>query len=345
MSGSDVQGDPQPSQSLPGVSVIIPTHNRKHFLKRALDSILEQSHPTVEIVVVDDGSTDGTEAFVREEYGDRVQYFYQKNLGPSAARNFAFRQCRHPIIAFLDSDDYWHPQRLEILLKHWASLPPEVGLIANDFYQFDDHQRKFVPKRLWQLKTGEITTKQLLIRNRFPPSTAIMRRSLYETCQGFDASLKASEDRDLWIRASHHAKIYFVQDKLTFMRKHEANISKEADRMETSILAMLRKSFRNRVVPRWRLDIWLKAFSFGCFVISCLNNYEQRQRRAWAYLLCSALAWPVHRDTRCALNEPPLFRLRMVLHFIRTNWTSWRPWLRTVDRPTSVQAIDKPPHV
>lgn len=316
------------SPNSPGVSVIIPTRNRKHFLRRALDSLLQQNYPNLEIIVVDDGSTDGTDELIAE-YGNQIRYFhFEVNQGPSAARNYAFEHSKNPYIAFLDSDDYWAPNRLSTLMSAWKEAPESCGIIANDISLFDDEDRHFAPKRLSDLKSGPITTEQLLLRNRFAPSAAMMSREAYQRCGGFDDCLLASEDRDLWIRVSQHYSIYFIAKPLTLMRKHPANISKEASRMQTSILAMLRKSYRRAVLPRWRIDLWLKALSFGLFVIACLNNYERRTLRAWCFLVSSCMMWPVHTRTREDLNEPVLFRLRMFYHFLCVR-------LATKTRPTS----------
>ncbi len=322
MSGNPEESDVHQPAPLPGVSVIIPTRNRKDFLRRAIDSILEQDYPTVEIIVIDDASTDGTDQAV-EEYGDRVRYFYREpNMGPSAARNFAFQHATHPYIAFLDSDDYWAPNRLSSAMQVWQTLPDSVAILANDITLFDDQNRHFLPKRLTLLRAGKISTKDLLLRNRFAPSAAMIKRSAYEEFQGFDEHLLASEDRDLWIRVSGRHEIYFHTERLTFMRKHPANISKEADRMRASIRGMLTKSFRNRVLPRWHIITWLRARSFGYFVVACLNNYERRRWLAWAYLVASCCTWPFHIRTQADLNEPALFRLRMAVHFIRLSWAS-----------------------
>ena len=311
MSGISPEPHTGNGSGYPGVSVIIPTRNRKHFLSRAIDSVLSQNYPTLEIIVIDDASSDGTDELIRQ-YGDQVRYFYQKiNRGPSAARNFAVAHSIHPFLAFLDSDDYWAPGRLETLMKAWSSLDDDYGIVANDISLFDDSDRHFKPKRLTPLSSGDISAKQLLIRNRFAPSAAIMSREAFDKCEGYDDSLLASEDRDLWIRASKNHRIYFINTPLTFMRKHPANISKEADRMQKSILSMLWKSFLGRILPRFQIGVWLKALSFGLFVIACLNNYERRQLRAWSFLTASCIIWPLHGKTRTELNEPTLFRVKI----------------------------------
>lgn len=319
MSGISSEPHAGSASAYPGVSVIIPTRNRKRFLTRAIDSVLSQNYAKIEIIVIDDASTDGTEELIRN-YGSKVRYFYQKiNRGPSAARNFAVAQSCYPFLAFLDSDDYWAPHRLRTLMDVWNSLEDGFGIVANDISLFDDNDRHFEPKRLSPLSEGEITGKQLIIRNRFAPSAAIMSREAFDHCRGYDDTLMASEDRDLWIRASKNYRIHFNNTPLTFMRKHPANISKEADRMQKSILSMLWKSYRGQIVPRYRIGVWLKALSFGLFVIACLNNYERRPLRAWSFLTISCIVWPIHGETRTELNEPALFRLRMYYHFFKVS--------------------------
>ena len=97
----------------PQVSVVIPTYNRAHILGRAIDSVLQQTHRDLELIIVDDGSSDGTAALVRGIEDPRVRYVHQQNRGVSAARNRGIAEARAEWLAFLDSDDEWLPQKLE----------------------------------------------------------------------------------------------------------------------------------------------------------------------------------------------------------------------------------------
>ena len=117
------------SEDAPTVSVIIPTYNRAHLLPRALESVLAQTFEDLEVLVVDDGSTDGTEAVVTG-YDDRVRYLRQpQNAGVSAARNRGLREARGEFVAFLDSDDEWFPEKLARQVERFRELPDRVGLL------------------------------------------------------------------------------------------------------------------------------------------------------------------------------------------------------------------------
>jgi glycosyltransferase involved in cell wall biosynthesis len=114
------------------VSALIPTFNRRAFIFRAIDSVLAQTVPVDEIIVVDDGSTDGTAQAIRGHYGPLVRVIEQKNMGVSAARKRAIDEARGEWVAFLDSDDEWMPARNDVFLKAIPSIPPEVAWIFGD---------------------------------------------------------------------------------------------------------------------------------------------------------------------------------------------------------------------
>src|SRR5438045_2731868 len=113
---------------MPDVSVVIPSYNRAHLIGETLDSVLAQDVPGMEILVVDDGSTDATEAVVLGRYGDRVRYVRQANGGPACARNTGIREASAPLIAFLDSDDLWSPGKLRKQLE-MLRRDPSLGLV------------------------------------------------------------------------------------------------------------------------------------------------------------------------------------------------------------------------
>ena len=124
------------SQAL--VSVVVPTYNRAYCLQRCVNSVLEQSYPHVEVLLVDDGSQDGTEDLVKSRYGgdDRVRYVFQANRGVAAARNRGFSLAQGEFVALLDSDDVWKPWKLELQVAVMAHLP-EVGMVWTDMEAVD----------------------------------------------------------------------------------------------------------------------------------------------------------------------------------------------------------------
>ena len=115
------------------VSVVIPTYNRKHFICFAVDSILQQTFSDYEIIVVDDGSSDGTCELLNSQYGDKITYLQQKNQGFAVARNCGVEAASGKYIAFLDSDDMWHENKLELQVEIMESFPELAFLFTNFF--------------------------------------------------------------------------------------------------------------------------------------------------------------------------------------------------------------------
>lgn len=203
------------------ISAVIPTYNRKAHVLRAIDSVLAQTTPVKEIIVVDDGSTDGTADAVYGRYGSRVTLLQQENAGVSAARNRGFREARCEWIAFLDSDDIWLPTKIASQVNAVTALGRQFGVcFSNCLYEghpegivsvfqeaaFGD-ERAFGP--------FEDPTKYLL----GPPSpfrmqSLLLLRSLLEEINGFDEALMAMEDLDVLFRLTFKTRFCFVAEPL-----------------------------------------------------------------------------------------------------------------------------------
>ncbi len=178
------------------VSVIIPAFNRRGLLPRALDSVLAQQGVSFEILVVDDGSTDGTREMIREKYPS-VDYFFQANQGPSAARNRGVERSRGEWIAFLDSDDEWLSGKLKAQLDFSRENP---GFLVHQTEEiWVRNGRRVNPMKKHQ-KAGGFIFEECLPLCIVSPSAAILHRSLFEEAGLFDESLPACEDYDLWLR-------------------------------------------------------------------------------------------------------------------------------------------------
>lgn len=190
----------------PVVSVVIPTFNRAHLIARSLRSVLAQTFTAYEVLVVDDGSSDNTEAVVRSLDDARIRYFWQENGGTSAARNRGMREARGEFIAFLDSDDEWLPEKLELQVAHFRALPDRVGLINAGAQTLTDGAapETFIPNQSGNLH------RQLLERNVLHAGTVMIRKSVVERVGYFDERLPAIEDYDYWVRISACYEIDFV---------------------------------------------------------------------------------------------------------------------------------------
>ena len=194
------------------ITVVIPTYNRYGLLKVAIDSVLDQSYRDFELIVIDDGSTDDTHALVRS-YGDSLVYLKQENQGPSAARNRGIEESRGSLVAFLDSDDRWHPDKLLIQIE---AMEEEPGYLISHtgevWYRNGELLRQ---KKKHQKLPGYIFERSLSMC-MVSMSTVIARRELFDHIGCFDEKLPCCEDYDFWLRASLRYPFLLVDQPLTF---------------------------------------------------------------------------------------------------------------------------------
>lgn len=184
------------------VSVIIPTYNRAVFLARAIDSVLSQSYPNFELIVVDDGSTDETQALLAS-YGENLTVLRQENRGPASARNVGIRAARHPLLAFLDSDDQFTPDKLAQQVAAMEAQPDL--LISHTQETWFRNGRHLNQKKRHAKEGGDIFARSLQLCV-VGMSTVMARRELFDRIGLFDESFPCCEDYELWLRASirHH---------------------------------------------------------------------------------------------------------------------------------------------
>ena len=192
------------------ISVIIPTFNRKHTLQRAIDSVLAQTFKPFEIIIVDDGSKDGTKEWLLLNYPS-VQYIHQPNNGVSSARNKGIQISQGSWIALLDSDDEWMPEKLE-----YQSRFIEVNRNSSFCHTNEIWIRNGV--RVNQMKKhkkyGGDIFKHCLDICRISPSSSIIKKDVFEEVGAFDESLTVCEDYDLWLRVTAKFNILFLDEPL-----------------------------------------------------------------------------------------------------------------------------------
>lgn len=224
------------------VAVIIPTYNRVATLGRALESVTTQSHQANEVCVVDDGSIDGTEELVKQQYPDAI-YIKQKNSGVSSARNTGVDATTSKYLSFLDSDDEWLPKKLETQLRG-LQAEPDFRLVHSDEIWIRNGKR--VNQMDKHRKRGGELFAHCLPLCVISPSSVVMERSLYIELGGFDESLPACEDYDLWLRLCSREQVLFIGTPL--LRKyggHEDQLSRQywgMDRFRVQSLVKLLSS-------------------------------------------------------------------------------------------------------
>lgn len=189
------------------VTVIIPTYNRREKLRKALHSVLAQRDVSFELIVVDDGSSDGTAEMIAKEFPS-VTYLYQKNQGPAAARNRGMERARGEWIAFLDSDDEWMPGKLAAQLEFFSRHPDYKICQTEEIWIRNG--RRVNPRKKHQKFGGWIFEKCLPLCI-VSPSAVMMHRRLLEEVGLFDESLPACEDYDLWLRIASRLPIGLIE--------------------------------------------------------------------------------------------------------------------------------------
>lgn len=210
----------------PVVSVIIPTYNRAHILRRAIDSVLAQESISLELIVVDDGSTDET-AELMKEYTDRgVSYFVMpQNGGPAKARNYGVSKARGEYIAFHDSDDEWHPTKLRKQLNALEQADGNIGLVYCSFIKkFTDRDVLYPPAEMpMDMKTGTVLDTLLFMPLVGAP-TMLVPRAVWEDVQGFREELRCFEDWEFTMRIAARYKVLFVDEVLVTVYQSEDSL-------------------------------------------------------------------------------------------------------------------------
>ena len=220
----------------PLVSVIIPVYNHGRYLAETLDSVFAQTYSSIEVIVVDDGSTDDS-AKIAQTYSS-LRYVYQTNQGAATARNMGVAASRGEFIAFLDADDSWKPEKLRFQVEY-LTQHPEVGILATRVYQYFDSVVDIPPgfraDRLLGKQPGMI------------PSTLMIRKTVFEQIGGFSPEWVTSEDTE-WLCRARDSQVAtaMVPEVLAMRRLHSSNISLQMISTSSSHLLKILKESINR---------------------------------------------------------------------------------------------------
>ena len=287
----------------PLVSVIIPNYNYGRFLAQAIDSVLAQSYPRVELLVVDDGSTDGSRG-IEPRYGRRLRWITQPRHGVSAARNRGVAESRGELVAFLDADDAWHPEKLA---RQVARLDrPAVGMVCCGLQHIDEAGRALgqsVPTQ-----RGRLLREIALLRWAYAPggSAALVRRTSLERAGVFDEQLSTSADWDLWRRIACRDEIEICPEPLVSYRVHAGSMHRNLEVFERDMLRAFAKMFAD---PAAAAIHGVRRQSYGRLYLTFAGSYLRAGRwdRSLLYACRSVLAWP---PSAAALGAFPFRRLR-----------------------------------
>lgn len=213
--------------SEPLVSIIIPTFNRKAYIADAIDSCLAQTYRNCEIIVVDDGSSDGTGHTLKERYGERIRYIYQENQGPGIARNRGIAEANGQFIHFLDADDQLYVEKIAIGLETFRQHP-DVSVIYTHFQQVASDGLTPVKTEPFEVYTDDVYCELLRQTGcRILTSSSMLRSAALRAVGGFadDVAFRSAEDWDLFLRLALRYRFHGISEKLVYRRVHDSMIS------------------------------------------------------------------------------------------------------------------------
>jgi glycosyltransferase involved in cell wall biosynthesis len=229
----------------PLISCIVPVFNGERYLHEALDSILAQTYRPVEVIVADDGSTDGTVAVVAS-YGERVRYLWQPNAGSPAARNLGLGAAKGEFVAFLDADDLWHPEKLARQMARFQARP-ELDLSITHVQNF------WIP----ELREEEVRFQNHRLAQPWPGYTSqalLARRTVFDTVGPFGTALREGDAKDWFLRAAEQGTVIeLLPDVLVYRRLHRTNLSRRktsADLLHLVKASLDRRRCQDEVVSR-----------------------------------------------------------------------------------------------
>lgn len=313
----------------PTITAILPVYNGRRFLRSAVQSVIDQTVPPFELIVVDDGSTDGSLEEIESltDLPFPIHILRQANRGQSAARNLAAKQAQGEYLAFLDQDDRWDPRHLELLVPPLVAHPG-VGWCYSDFDEIDvDGQMvthaflKAAGVRHPKMTIYDCIASDLMV----PPSASVLRRTAYEEAGGFDESLSGYEDDDLFVRIFRLGwEHVFIDVPLVRFRVHSKGSSATPRFIESRVRyaakleamlpddpRMMRYYRRDAIAPRFfltTLDDYVRACSARDWesaraILKVVNHFAAKRRAGLR--LKWKLAW---------IQNPRLFRLLLSLN-------------------------------
>ena len=262
---------------MPKVSVIIPTYNRAEKVVRAISSVLNQTFSDFEVIVIDDGSDDGTEKAVARLKGPIKYLVHSANLGVSAARNTGIKHSNAPFIAFLDSDDHWLPEKLNVQMKFFETNSQMVACQTEEIWIRNG--RRVNPRKIHLKPSGDIFAPSLKLC-LVSPSAVMLRRSVLDEVGLFDESLPACEDYDLWLRIACRHPVHLIDEPLIIKEGgHEDQLSARYKGMDRFRIESLEKLIRSGMLNESQFKATMEVLKMKCRIYGngCIKRGKQEE--------------------------------------------------------------------
>lgn len=304
------------NSGLPLVSVIVPAYNYEAYVGIAIKSVIAQSYRNVEIIVVDDGSTDCTSEVVHS-FGNRVRYIRKTNGGLSSARNLGIGKAKGEFLLFLDADDELEPEAIELMYDAFSNLSSNHALISTRFSKINAAGEVIGIQGNVPPIDADITYRQLVLRNRFS-GTALARRNAIIECGMFDpeyGTSLGSEDRDMWVRISAIYQIHMLSRPLLRKRVHGRNMSSHATNQSKGMIRTISKARSSGTVSCLNVPFWAQVGAIRRFQVALMRRDCGDRSAAWWELLKSVFVWPWFYSLR-EVGLIPFFRMRCALRWV-----------------------------
>jgi glycosyltransferase involved in cell wall biosynthesis len=281
------------------VSIVMAAYNPGHFIEPAIESLLNQTYDNIEVIVINDGSTDNTAELVKPYLSDpRMRYYEQDNAGQTVAKNNGIKRATGELVGFLDADDFFALNKLELQVPIFDT-DPKIGVVYSNAASVNAHgQLTAVRSNGWTCFSGKVT-EQLFLRNFMPFSSAVVRKEALDRLGAFDEKIAMGIDWELWLRLSTEYDFYHIDESLLYYRIWEGQMS-----------------------HKWKSRYKWADYIMRQFVEQFPNELSDKSiRRAWAdtYTCRGDLYWNLERDRdaawadfRAALKElwyyPPTWK-------------------------------------
>lgn len=275
---------------MPKVSVIIPTYNRENYICEAIDSILSQTYKDFEIIIVDDGSTDNTKDIIKK-YENKVLYFYQANAGPGAARNRGIKEAKGELIAFLDADDVWLPDKLKSEIEVFDKSSACDLVYCNG--EFIDEEGRSLKRNVCcssgLSKTEEVSFDRILEKWDIYPSMVMVKKNILIEFGGFDEEY-GFEEYILWFNIAQKYKIFYLDENLVKRKFSIQSLThRDPRKMRNREIQFYIKA--NSYFPAYKA-YFLKRISRSLFTLGRLEFIDKNYKEAFFDISKSILINP-----------------------------------------------------
>jgi len=277
----------------PLVSVIIPTYNSAKFISGSVSSVTNQTYSNIEILIIDDGSTDNTEAVVQALSGP-IRYIKQINSGPSSARNRGIAQSKGKYIAFLDVDDEWEPSKIESQVIFFEN-DKNLSIVATGYVRCDAGLSpvETIVLAIPSKNRGVVPFRMLLEKNQLLTSSIMIKKQTLDECGFFDEKIYFGEDWDLWVRTAQLGGIGYIQTPLAKYRAHGGGLTgKLDDKNMQDWLAVIKKNKLRATNWYDKNIVYRKSLSWYLYNYAYIERVRGQRGESKRKAIKSAIVWP-----------------------------------------------------